>query len=167
MTLLEEVKAFARDFVNGNRTSERLVKVRSAYRQITGNNLRITCSTCYIEAIFTILKHMEKHPCRYELKKGAILQPFGGGIVTNENLTDAIAEECLRTVRGAASLFAKMPAPEPEPVLVIVPADAPPDDKPADNIPDDKPAETLQPAAVNTNQPKKSNKKAQHKKAKK
>jgi hypothetical protein len=123
MTLLEEVKAFARDFINGNRTQERLLKVKAAYRQLYGENLRITCETCYIEAIFKILRHMEtpKIHTRYRLKKGAILQPFGGGIVTNANLTDAIAEECLRTVRGAASLFAEMPAPPPpEPDLKIV-----------------------------------------------
>jgi hypothetical protein len=123
MTLLEEVKGFARDFVNGNRTQERLLKVKAAYRQLTGENLRITCETCYIEAIFKILKAMEtpKKLCRYQLKKGAILQPFGGGIITNANLTDELAEECLRTVRGAASLFAKMPKFEPEPDLAVVP----------------------------------------------
>lgn len=123
MTLLEEVKGFARDFVNGNRTQERLLKVKAAYRQLTGENLRITCETCYIEAIFKILKAMEtpKKLCRYQLKKGAILQPFGGGIITNANLTDELAEECLRTVRGAASLFARMPVVVPEPDLDVVP----------------------------------------------
>jgi hypothetical protein len=144
MTLLEEVKAFARDFINGNRTEERLLKVKAAYRQITDENLRITCETCYIEAIFKILRYMEtpRIPCRYRLKKGAILQPFSGGIVTNENLTDAIAEECLRTIRGAAVLFAEMPAPAPEPDLKIVPVV---DQPPAVN--DD--AATGQPPAVN------------------
>jgi len=138
MTLLEEVKAFARDYVNGNQTRERTEKVKAAYRQITGTNLHTNCGTCLTEAIFKILRHMERPPCRYRLKKGAILQPFGGGIITNDNLTDAIAEECLRTIRGAASLFAEMPAPPPpEPELKIIPPASGTGQPPADAVNDD------------------------------
>lgn len=115
MNRLEEVKAFARDYIDGNQTRERRMVIRAAYFQITGQNLRITCSTCFIEAIFKILKFMEKKPCKYQLKKGAVLQAFGNAdmFATADNLTDERAEWHLRNTRGAASLFAVMPADAP------------------------------------------------------
>jgi hypothetical protein len=122
MTLQEEVRAFARDFIGGNRTAARLATIRAAYREITGTTLHSNCETCVIEAVFKIIKHMEKQPTTklYELKKGAVLQPFGGGIITNENLTDEIAEDCLRNIKGAASLFARMPEVPAEPEFKAV-----------------------------------------------
>jgi len=128
MSRYDEVKAFARDYIAGHKTHERQIIIREAYFQLTGETLRTTCSTCYIEAIFKILKHMERPPCKYRLKKGAVLQGFGDAskFCTNDNLTDELAEWHLANTRGAASLFAVMPAP-PEPVetetnLTIIPA---------------------------------------------
>lgn len=114
MTRPEEVKAFAREFINGERTRERRMKISEALFQLTGDRLRVSCETCYIEAIFKIIKLMERKPCKYRLLKGAVIQPFGEGYVTNDNLTDELAEKCLRTVRGCASLFDKMPEDAPE-----------------------------------------------------
>jgi hypothetical protein len=34
---------------------------------------------------------------KYELKEGVVLRPFGTGTITNENLTDDIAEWLLET----------------------------------------------------------------------
>lgn len=65
---------------------------------------------------------METKPCKYRLKKGAILQPFGGGIITNDNLTDEIAMECLANHVANPSMFAIMPIePEKSTELEIVP----------------------------------------------
>lgn len=115
MTLLEEVKAFARDYVNGNQTKERRLKIKAAYYQITGENLRHTCSTCYVEAIFKILNYMKKEPTNYKLRKGAVLQAFGNSemFCTADNLTDERAEWHLRNTRGAASLFETIPVGAP------------------------------------------------------
>ena len=124
--MTETVKDFARDYINGGVTKERRLIIQSEYRRITGENLRVNCSTCYIEAIFKILKHMEKQPCRYRLKKGAVLQAFGDAskFCTNDNLTDELAEWHLQHTRGAASLFAIMPEPpETDSNLEIVPAE--------------------------------------------
>lgn len=115
MTNYEEVRAFAREYINGAVTRERRLKIAEAYYRLTGDRLRITCDTCYIEAIFKIIKHMERKPCRYRLKKGAVLQAFGdeSKFCTNDNLTDELAEWHIRNTRGALSLFSVMPeAPE-------------------------------------------------------
>src|SRR5674476_767658 len=111
MSRIEEVRTFARDYINGQKTPERRQAIREAYREITGENLHHSCDTCYIEAIFKILKKMDKPTCSYRLRKGVIIQPFGGGIITNDNLTDAIAEQALRDHTANASMFAVMPEP--------------------------------------------------------
>lgn len=122
MNRIEEVRSFARDYVNGQKTPERRQAIREAYREITGESLHHSCDTCYIEAIFKILKHMDKASCSYRLRKGLIIQPFGGGIITNDNLTDAIAEQALRDHTANPSMFAVMPeAVEEDSNLEIVP----------------------------------------------
>jgi len=123
MTDIQKIKEFAREFVNGNgRTAERRRLISTVYFRIYGERLRAHCSTCYIEAIFKIINIMETKPCKYRLKKGAILQPFGGGIITNDNLTDEIAEQCLANHVANASMFAVMPVePEKPAELEIVP----------------------------------------------
>jgi hypothetical protein len=124
MDAREQIRSFSRDFINGiGRTAERKKLIASTYRQIFHENLRVSCITCYIEAIFKIIKIVEtKKSCNYRLKKGAILQPFGGGIITNDNITDEIAEECLRNHAANPSMFDIMPdAPSDE--LTIVPPD--------------------------------------------
>jgi hypothetical protein len=123
MTSTEQVRAFARDYINGQKTPERKQVIRQAYWDITGESLHHSCDTCYIEAIFKILKHMDKPACNYRLIKGYIIQPFGGGIITNENLTNEIAEQALRDHTANPSMFAVMPEPvEEDSNLKIVPA---------------------------------------------
>ena len=121
MELIQEVLAFSRDYASGNQTSERKRKIAAAYRQLTGENLRVGCGTCYIEAIFKIKKYMEKKPCSYRLKPGAVLTAFGDETktCTNENLTDELAQYHLSTNPGCAKWFSVMPAPPKE--LKIVP----------------------------------------------
>jgi hypothetical protein len=122
MSRLQEVKNFARDYINGQKTPERRQAIREAYEEITGESFHHSCDTCYIEAIFKILKHMDKPACNYRLRKGYIIQPFGGGIVTNDNLTNEIAEQALRDHTANASMFAVMPEPvEQDSNLTIVP----------------------------------------------
>lgn len=115
MGIIEEVLAFSRDYVNGNQTTERRNKIASAYRQITGEILRVGCSTCYIEAIFKIKKAMEKKPCSYRLVPGAVLSAFGdeSKTCTNANLTDELAEFHLRNNPGVLKWFAIYPNPLP------------------------------------------------------
>jgi hypothetical protein len=93
MNEIEQIKSFARDYINGiGRTPERKKQIINTYEYMFGERLRTRCSTCLIEAIFRIIKHnpMETK-CHFRLRKGNILQPFGGGIVFNENLTDEVA----------------------------------------------------------------------------
>jgi hypothetical protein len=122
MSRTEEVRGFARDYINGQKTPERRQAIREAYKEITGDSLHHSCDTCYIEAIFKILKHMEKPTCKYRLIKGHIIQPFGGGIITNDTLTDEIAEQALRDHTANPSMFAVMPEMEKDSALDIVPA---------------------------------------------
>jgi hypothetical protein len=123
MSRVEEVRSFARDYINGQKTPQRRQAIREAYREITGEELRHSCDTCYIEAIFKILKQMDKPSCAYRLRKGVIIQPFGGGIITNDNLTNEIAEQALSDHTANASMFAVMPEPvEQDSNLTIVPA---------------------------------------------
>jgi hypothetical protein len=107
MDLIQEVLAFSRDYVNGNVTKERKYKIAAAYKRLTGENLRISCGTCFIEAIFKIKKIMERVPCNYRLKPGALLRAFGdeSKTCTNANLTDELAEYHLRTNPGCIKLF--------------------------------------------------------------
>jgi hypothetical protein len=124
--MFEQIKSFARAYIAGEVTPERRNLISKAYFKLTGEKLRTHCSTCYIEAIFIILRKMEKQPCRYRLKKGAVLQAFGdeSKIATNDNLTDELAQWHLAHTRGAASLFAIMPeAPPEDQELEIVPAE--------------------------------------------
>jgi hypothetical protein len=140
MSNLDQVKSFARDYINGQQTAERRRIIAAAYYQLTGERVRRTCGTCYIEAIFTILKKMELKPCKYRLKKGALLQAFGNSdkICTNENLTNELAEWHLRNTRGAASLFAILPADAPvygEEVKAIAEPAKEPESKPVVKAP--------------------------------
>jgi hypothetical protein len=121
MDLIQEVLAFSRDYVNGNQTKERKQKIAAAYKNLIGENLRIGCGTCYVEAIFKIKKYMEKKPCSYRLKPGALLRAFGdeSKTCTNENLTDELAIYHLTVNPGCANLFSIIAAPPKELKIVI------------------------------------------------
>lgn len=134
MNEIQQVKEFARDFVNGKgRTDQQKEIIRHAYRQVTGKQLRRGCITCYIEAIFTIIHAMPKPQTVYQLKPGALLQAFSDAskTCTNANLTDELAEFHLSTNPGCIKFFTpasqeiwrmKLAEGGPEDDLEIVPA---------------------------------------------
>jgi hypothetical protein len=129
MTVTQEVLEFTREYINNpnTRTRERRDKIRSAYRELTGENLTTNCSTCLIETLFKIKKLMEKQPCKYLLKPGALLQAFSDvdKTCTNANLTDELAEWHLKHNPGTRCLFSRIPeevpvAPESPVILPAV-----------------------------------------------
>ena len=69
---------------------------------------------------------MERPPCKYKLKKGAVLQAFGNAdmFCTSDSLTDERAEWHLQHTRGAAALFEVIANDAPEYIdPAIVPAE--------------------------------------------
>lgn len=113
MTVIEEVLSFTRDYINSEsqRTPDKIRKIREAYKQLTGEEVKTSCQLCYIEILFKIRSIMEKKPCRYQLKPGALLQAFGdeSKTCTNNNLTDELAEWHLKNNPGVRNLFSKVP----------------------------------------------------------
>jgi hypothetical protein len=118
MTIIEEVLSFARDYINtpSERTRERDEKIKKAYRSCFNRQLHLGCRDCLIDAIFEIKKQMEKEPCRYRLKPGALLQDYFGNKrpVTDKTLTDELAEYYLSTNPGLAKYFAYIPPKDAE-----------------------------------------------------
>ena len=135
MDLVQEVLTFSRDYVNGNQTYERKRKIAAAYKSLFGENLKIGCSTCYVEAIFKIRNKMTQVQSKFRLKPGALLRSFGdeSKTCTNANLTDELAEYHLRTNPGCIRLFS-VPSPEeiqrmffaPQKELEIIPPELEP-----------------------------------------
>lgn len=124
--LIDEVIAFARDYINNRtyRTAERKAKIKEVLIQLTGEKINFGCSTCYIEALFKILNLTQMAtPKGYELRKGylAQFQDAYNGIksFTNLQMTDDIAEEYLRRYPERAIYFARIPAPIPKPIPLI------------------------------------------------
>ena len=118
MTIIDEVIAFSREYINNRsyRTVDRKQKIKKALRSLTGEVLNASCSTCYIEALFKIIKRFEMAtPKGYELKQGVLLQAFGHPekTVTNKQLTDEIAEWYLQHYPQKAIYFSKIPANSP------------------------------------------------------
>ena len=132
MTLIDEVKQFARDYVNipAQRTREHKAKIAEAYRSITGRNLRNGCSTCYIEAVFKILKYNPMATSKYEIKRGAVVQVFGHPekAVTNTTITDEIGDWYVKYHPEKLKFFVRYPKAEPviitPPVVPIVQVEA-------------------------------------------
>lgn len=133
MTAAEEVSLFARDYINFRsfRTTVRKRKIREAYEAVTGKRIKITCSTCYVEAIYEILNNIQMTKKGYELKKGVLLQAFGDAskTCTNDTLTDELAEWYLTHYPEKAIYFSRIPVrPKPKPpanVTIIKPKAAP------------------------------------------
>lgn len=118
MAQADEVKAFARDFVNNQnaRTQQRKSKIKAVYFQLTGERIKGNCGTCYVEAIIKIIRIMDNKPCKYRLRKGAVLTAFSDAskTCTNVTLTDELAEWHLRNVRGCAGKFIILPEDAPQ-----------------------------------------------------
>lgn len=135
MTSIEEVALFARDYINHRwtRTPERKEKIRIAIRQITGEILGNSCSTCYIEALFKILKLTNMASTKYELKKGVLLEAFGdpSKTCTNRELTDELGDWYMAHYPEKAVYFSRLPRPAvvpvapPPPQMTILPPPAP------------------------------------------
>ena len=111
--IIDEVQSFARDFINFKsfRTSGRKAKIREAYKALTGDNIRVSCSTCYIEALMLIINSQPMASRNYELKRGVLLEAFGDAskTCTNDTLTDELAEWYLTNHPEKKIYFAKMP----------------------------------------------------------
>jgi hypothetical protein len=136
MTEIDEVLSFSRDFINNRscRTPERKAKIRKVIKQITGESLGKSCGTCYIEALFKILKlHVMS---QYELKRGYVAQFDTDAFrdikaFTNENLLndpdkyDPICAEWARQNPAKAATFIVRspgpPVPYIPPSITIIP----------------------------------------------
>jgi len=112
--MIQEVISFAREYINNPqaRNPERKRKIKAAFKQLTGENLRGSCGTCYIEALIKIKRTMEKSQSRYQLKPGALLEAFGdvSKTCTNDSLTDELAEWHLKNNPGCIKWFSKVPS---------------------------------------------------------
>ena len=55
MTLQDEVRSFAKEYINvpSARTPDRKAKIRRCIRILTGRNINFGCSTCYIDSTCT------------------------------------------------------------------------------------------------------------------
>ena len=115
MTEIDEVLSFSREYVNKRscRTPERKAKIRQVIRSLTGERLGKSCGTCYIEAVFKIIKLYNMS--QYELKRGYVAQ-FDGSFndikaFTNNNLLsdpgkyDPVCAEWARRYPAKANIF--------------------------------------------------------------
>lgn len=126
LPLIDEIQLFARDFINNKsfRTSTRKKKIRTAYKQITGEYIKISCNTCYIEALLTIINSKKMSTPNYQLKKGVLLQAFGDAskTCTNDTLTDELAKWYLDTYPDKIIYFERVPStPVAAPSIKIIP----------------------------------------------
>jgi len=123
--IIDEVQSFARDFINFKefRTSSRKAKIREAYTILTGDKIKVSCSTCYIEALLLIVNSKPMATRNYELKRGVLLEAFGDAskTCTNDTLTDELAEWYLKNQPEKIIYFSKVPSNHPAPNPSIVP----------------------------------------------
>lgn len=114
----EELRAkFSKSFSS----SEKAVIVQM-YSEVLGKTFRpTTCQQCYHDALIEIYLYLRKHKAMkkksiYRLRAGFIISCptfHNGQIYSNDNLTDAIAEEYLQMFPQKAAMFdkaAEMPA---------------------------------------------------------
>lgn len=116
MNSIEQVISFSREYVNkpATRTPERKALIRDAIKKLTGRNLGSSCATCYIEAVFEIIKFTKMASSKYELKKGVVLQAFGRPekTCTNNTITDALGDWYMEHYPEKRIYFARYPKPE-------------------------------------------------------
>lgn len=117
MTIVEEVQSFARNYINLReyRTADRQTKIRQALRFLTGEKINFGCSTCYIEALFKIIKITKMATSKYELKKGVVLQAFGDSskTCTNNTITDELGDWYMKNHPEKLIFFVRYPKPLP------------------------------------------------------
>jgi hypothetical protein len=136
MTEIDEVLSFSREYINKRscRTQERKAKIRQVLRSITGERLGKSCGTCYIEALFKILKLYSMS--QYELRRGYVAQFDTGQFhdikaFTNDNLIndpgkyDPICEEWAKRHPERANIYLVRrpgpPVPYVPPTITIIP----------------------------------------------
>jgi hypothetical protein len=126
--LIDEVQSFARDFINFKefRTSGRKAKIREAYTILTGEKIKVSCSTCYIEALLLIVNSKPMATRNYELKKGVLLEAFGDAskTCTNDTITDEIGDWYMKNQPEKIIYFERVrsvPPPAPNPKITIIP----------------------------------------------
>jgi len=111
--IIDDVQSFARDFINVKsfRTSTRKAKIREAYRLLTGKEIKVSCSTCYVEALLLIVNSQPMATRNYELKRGVLLEAFGDAskTCTNDTITDELAEWYLKNQPETIIYFSKLP----------------------------------------------------------
>jgi hypothetical protein len=112
--IYDEVHSFARDYINDKsfRTYTRKAKIREAYELLTGEKIKISCSTCYIEALLTIINNTKMASSKYELKKGVLLQAFGDAskTCTNDTLTDELGDWYMKNYPEKIIYFSRVPS---------------------------------------------------------
>lgn len=115
MSTIDDVKAFAREYVNHSkhRTPERKEKIREAYFELFKRKLGKSCATCYIEAVFKIIKFKPMASPKYELKKGVVLQAFGHPekTCTNNTITDELGDWYMEHFPEKVVFFVRYPRP--------------------------------------------------------
>jgi len=113
MKLYDEIHRFAREYISDKRlrSSGRKRKIKEAYERLTGEKIKISCSTCYIEALLIIINNTKMAARNYELKKGVVLQAFGQPqkTCTNDSLTDKLAEWYLKNYPEKIIFFSRVP----------------------------------------------------------
>ena len=123
MSVVDEVRAFARDYVNNplSRTSDRKAKIREAHKLLTGRAMSASCSTCYIEAVLKIKHLTEMASSKYELRKGVVLQVFGdpSKTCTNDTITDALGDYYMANHPEKLRYFTRYPKVAPMPVEAV------------------------------------------------
>lgn len=90
--------------------------IKSVYYAVIQKELKKTCTNCYSDALFEILlklkKHniMEKKKSSYLLKNGVILHCAKfSDVVSNDNITDELAEKFLKDNPKRINFFASFP----------------------------------------------------------
>jgi hypothetical protein len=111
--MYEDISLFARDFINlpSFRTRRRKLRIREAYQKLVGEEIKISCSTCYVEALLKLLKIIKMATPNYELKRGVVLQAFGDAsrTYTNDTITDEAGDWFMRNEPAKMILFSRHP----------------------------------------------------------
>jgi hypothetical protein len=173
MAAIDQIAGFAREFINNpkRRTPERKAIINRAYREVHGRPLKANCNTCYIEAVMQLIKFTttDMKGCRYELKKGVVLQVFGDPTkaVTNANLTDELAEWHLKNNPSCRRFFVTIPntpkaESKPEKVMGKAPEMEIVTPEPEEKAPEKPPVEATEaPVEAPKRKPRKTTKKSE------
>lgn len=90
-------------------------RVAAIYGQVFGRPFRHTgCGDCYRDALIEIYHSLKRREnmanCNYRLKNGPVLRsPSFPEIVTNDNITDRLAEKFLKENPARIGFFASYP----------------------------------------------------------